>query len=117
VKLRFDCVFHHVSDLEESVRFYRDLLGLRLKSRDAIARFDIDGVRFELVPEPEGRPTSPGGAHLCLGVDDIEAARDALKEQQVESSEPHRVPGGFYSTFCDPDGNEIYLWQNEREEG
>ena len=96
------------------MRFYRDVLGLRLKSRDVIARFDIDGVCFELVPQAEGRPISPGGAHLCLGVDDIAAARGWLMERNVESSEPQPVPGGVFSMFSDPDGNEIYLWQNER---
>jgi len=50
MKIQFDCVFYFVSDLDRSVRFYSDVLGLRLKSRDAVARFNVDGVLFELVP-------------------------------------------------------------------
>jgi 2-hydroxy-6-oxonona-2,4-dienedioate hydrolase len=33
--LHFDCVFYYVSDLERSVRFYTDVLGFKLVSRNA----------------------------------------------------------------------------------
>ena len=48
--LHFDCFYYHVSDMERAVSFYRDILGLQLASRDQVARFEIDGVLFELVP-------------------------------------------------------------------
>lgn len=50
VKLSFDSVFCYVTDLERSLNFYRNTLELPLVSRDFVARFDIDGVLFELVP-------------------------------------------------------------------
>jgi catechol 2,3-dioxygenase-like lactoylglutathione lyase family enzyme len=50
VKLTFDAVYYYVADMERSVAFYQDFLGLRLTSRDYLARFDIDGVLFEFVP-------------------------------------------------------------------
>lgn len=34
LKLTFDAVYYYVTDLEKSVAFYRDVLGLRLTSRD-----------------------------------------------------------------------------------
>ena len=40
----FDCVFYYVSELDRAIRFYRDVLGLQLKSQDFVARFEIDGV-------------------------------------------------------------------------
>ncbi len=52
LKLTFDAVYYHVSDMEESITFYRDVLGFHLTSRDYVARFDIDGVLFKLVPNP-----------------------------------------------------------------
>jgi catechol 2,3-dioxygenase-like lactoylglutathione lyase family enzyme len=49
----FDCVFYYVSEMERAIHFYRDVLGLRFVARDVVARFDIDGVLFELVPATE----------------------------------------------------------------
>ena len=46
----FDCIFHSVKDMETAIQFYRDVLGFKLVSRDEVARFDMDGVLFELVP-------------------------------------------------------------------
>lgn len=47
---RFDCVFYYVSELDRAIAFYTAVLGFELASRDAVARFRIDGVLFELVP-------------------------------------------------------------------
>ena len=47
---RFDCIFYYVRDLDRAIAFYATVLGFRLSSRDAVARFNVDGVRFELVP-------------------------------------------------------------------
>ena len=52
LKLSFDAVFYYTVDIEKSIAFYRDVLGFPLKSRDYVARFDFDGVLFELVPAP-----------------------------------------------------------------
>jgi len=50
MKYHFDCVFYYVTDMERAISFFTDILGLKLISRDVVARFDIDGVLFELVP-------------------------------------------------------------------
>jgi len=50
MRFRFDCVFYYVTDIDRAVSFYTDMLGLKLISRDVVARFDIDGVLFEVVP-------------------------------------------------------------------
>ena len=71
-RFRFDCVFYYVSDMERAVSFYSDVLDLRLSSKDVVARFDIDGVLFELVPSRDTRKLrGDGNARLCLKVDDI----------------------------------------------
>ena len=112
VKLHFDCVFHYVADVDTAIPFYRDVLELDLVSRDVVARFDIDGVRFELVPDSRQEPRQSGrGGHLCLGVSDIEKAGRWLRGKGVELGAPKAVEGGLLATFHDPDGNEIYLWQ------
>ena len=106
--LRFDCFFYHVSDLDRSVSFYRDLLGLQLKSRDVVARFEIDGVLLELVP---GSSHRGGGGRLCLKTEDLSRTTEELRGRGVAVSDPRRVENGILAYIQDPDGNEICLWQ------
>ncbi len=112
VKLSFDAVFYYVRDMDRSIRFYREKLGLPLVSRDFVARFDIDGVLFELVPAPKNEPVSgAGNARLCFQVQEINQAIAQLRSKGVETSEIKSEPGGLLVFFKDPDGNELCLWQ------
>jgi catechol 2,3-dioxygenase-like lactoylglutathione lyase family enzyme len=108
----FDCVFYYVSDLERAISFYSDVLGLRLSSRDVVARFDIDGVLFELVPSRDKRKLrGDGNARLCLKVEHIGHAVEYLKIKGADVSEIQKVENGRLTSLEDPDGNEIFLWQ------
>ena len=98
--------------MERAISFYSEVLGLRLISRDVVARFDIDGVLFELVSSGEDRISTGGGnARLCLKVDDINQAVEYLKTKGVHSGEIRKVENGRLVSLEDMDGNEIYLWQ------
>jgi len=111
-KLHFDCVFYYVCDMERAISFYSDVLGLRLTSRNVVARFDIYGVLFELVPSRDRRKLrGDGNARLCLKVDAIGQAVEYLKTQGTRAGEIQKVENGKLVSFEDPDGNEIYLWQ------
>jgi catechol 2,3-dioxygenase-like lactoylglutathione lyase family enzyme len=113
LKLSFDAVFYHTSDMAKSIAFYRDVLGFPLVSRDYVARFDIDGALFELVPSPTGSAVSgPGNARLSLGVKDIHEAVRELQVRGVATTPIKEEPGGLLFYFKDPDGNELCLWQN-----
>lgn len=115
MKIQFDCVFYFVSDLDRSVRFYIDVLGLRLQSRDAVARFDIDGVLFELVPSPPaGKSPQSGNARLCLQVENVEEALEELHGKGVATTPAQKKSNGVLGSFFDPDGNEICLWRYDR---
>jgi catechol 2,3-dioxygenase-like lactoylglutathione lyase family enzyme len=108
----FDCVFYYVSDLDRAIRFYTEILGLRLTSRDVVARFDIDGVLFELVPTGDTSLLSgKGNARLTLTVDDIHWTAAGLASRGVMTSDVREVQNGRLASFADPDGNEIVLWQ------
>lgn len=112
LKLTFDSVYYYVTDMERAVAFYRDVLGFRPVSRDYVARFDIGGVLFELVPNPAGNTLSGGGnARLSLGVEDIRQATRELQQRGVATTPVKDEPGGLLSLFRDPDGNEVCLWQ------
>jgi catechol 2,3-dioxygenase-like lactoylglutathione lyase family enzyme len=111
--LSFDAVFYYVTDVEEAIAFYRDTLGLQLVSHDYVARFDVDGVLFELVPLPPGTVV-PGNsnARLCLGVSDLEHTLEQLHAHGIRTSEIKNKQGGRIAFFRDPDGNELSLWED-----
>ena len=112
MKLAFDCIFYYVSDIERAIRFYTDILGFKVSSKDYVARFDIDGVLFEVVPTTDKSKLGGGGnARLCLEVGDVAATLQELQRKGVVTSQPQKETGGMLASIHDPDGNEICLWQ------
>ena len=115
--VKFDCFFYYVSDLDRSIRFFSDVLGLSLSSRDEVARFLIDGVLFELVPTTDSsRLSGSGNGRLTLEVPDIRASVQELESRGILVQPVQRVSNGLLATFCDPDGNELVLWQYLRHQ-
>jgi catechol 2,3-dioxygenase-like lactoylglutathione lyase family enzyme len=111
-RFRFDCIFYYVTDLDQAVEFYTNVLGLPMSSRDVVARFEIDGVLLELVPTDDRSLLSgKGNARLTLAVDDIEAAAGDLLAQRVPVTDVREVENGRLASFLDPEGNEIALWE------
>lgn len=116
--LSFDAVFYYVTDIEKSVSFYRDGLGLPMVSRDFVARFDLDGVLIELVPLPPGAAVyGNGNARLCFAVRDLQETLDHLHARGIITSDITEKKGGKIAFFQDPDGNELSIWQYENIEG
>ena len=115
MNLHFDCVFYYVSDLERAIGFYEKVLGLKLESKDAVARFNVDGVLLELVPTKHAdRYGGTGNARLCLRVDNMNAQRHDLMLAGVMSSEAIDEGPGLLSSIHDYDGNEICLWEEKK---
>ena len=111
-EFHFDCVFHYVSHMDLAIRFYRDILGFKLISRDVVARFDIDGVLFELVPAPaKDKLHAISNARLCLRVENVEQTLKDLRAKGVRTSPAVDKGSGVLGSFEDPEGNEICLWQ------
>ncbi|MDX1622748.1 MAG: VOC family protein [Gemmatimonadota bacterium] len=112
-----------VKDLDRSVAFYTEVLGLTerrrkvLEGADATLVFlaDEDGHHpIELTYNHDGRDYELGDqfGHLAFGVPDLEEARSQLARHGVEFTRgPYRVgEGGSTIAFIeDPDGIEIEL--------
>jgi len=112
LQLSFDAVFYYVTDMETSLAFYRDTLGLPLVSENFVARFDLDGVLIELVPAPPGTVVpGNGNARLCFAVKNIDETVEQLHERGIETSEIKHKKDGKLAFFRDPDGNELSLWE------
>jgi predicted enzyme related to lactoylglutathione lyase len=105
-----------VTDVDRSVAFYRDVLGIPLLFRvpgQSMAFLDCGGVRLYLgAPESEEFRSNP---ILYFTVDDIDEAHRRLVERGVEFRDaPHVVHRTETSElrmafFGDPDGNHLAL--------
>ena len=134
---------HHTSvvvgDMERSIRFYCDLLGLRLETDKILegpfistvlgypecrARWVTldagdDVARIELLQllEPRATGAAPplarvGASHVGLIVDDIQADFERLRGQGVRFKSPPQESGGLWAVhFYDPDGISLELIQ------
>jgi catechol 2,3-dioxygenase-like lactoylglutathione lyase family enzyme len=113
-----DHVGVHVTDMERSVRFYRDVLGLRESVRFRMADETLTflaaaGGWLELIQD--GMPRRPTGVvdHVALRVDDVASmlARMRAHGVQVLDEEAIEVPEiNARIAFCTgPDGERIEL--------
>lgn len=106
-------VILYVGDLEVSVGFYRDVVGLAYKFTDAgYAEFDAGGVRFALYERRRaewltGRDVAPGaGGEVVVMVEDVDAhaARLAAAGVPLLSGPADRPWGHRTVHVTDPDG-------------
>jgi catechol 2,3-dioxygenase-like lactoylglutathione lyase family enzyme len=103
-----------VKDRAGAVPFYRDKLGLRLKTQDPYAAvFDIGGVDLRLSSVEDWRPH----AHTVLGfaVKDARAAASEMKARGVKFN----IYPGFNQdadgVWTSPDGRARVAWFNDPE--
>jgi len=112
LKLSFDTIFYYVTDMEASINFYRQTLGLPLVSQDYVARFDLDGVLIELVPLPPGSVVpGSGNARLCFSVANLQETVEQMRARGISTSKIKEQKDGRLAFFRDPDGNELCLWE------
>jgi len=112
LKVSFDTVFYYVTDMEVSIAFYRDVLGLELVSQDYVTRFDLDGVLIELVPLPPGTVVpGSGNARLCFSVTNLQESLERMRSRGIPTSKVKEKKDGKLAFFRDPDGNELGLWE------
>jgi catechol 2,3-dioxygenase-like lactoylglutathione lyase family enzyme len=139
---------HHtaisVTDLEESIRFYRDSLGMSVewkidhRQSETLERVvglrDVDvsyammsgwGGRVELFqyhspkgePYPPDKPVSDRGiTHIAFQVEEIHGLYERLRTSGVRFNSPPQVvrPGVTAAYFHDPDGVTLEFVQYEK---
>jgi len=115
-----DYLIVYVSNMQRSVAFYRDVLGLPLKfSSPGWSEFNTGATTVALhttgdakLPPHQGRPPA-GQAQLGFLVDDLQAVYESLKAQDVffSLSPQKQVSGVTLAVMHDPDGLGITLQQ------
>jgi len=123
-----DHVAIRVSDLDESLEFYHDLLGLETRDGDRFEAGEVPfiavvagGRHIHLVPTDD--EIDVGGEHICLlvrsdAVDTREEIADLIDEIEaagytVEEGEPYERYGAYGNDPAiyvrDPDGRRVEL--------
>jgi len=106
-----------VSDLEQSIGFYRDRLGLPLAMQfEGFAFLEAGGVTLALsrgLAQATGQIA--GATEVVFAVEHVRAAYDALRGQGVEFVNEPRVvsPGNYAANFRDPDGHLLSVFGPE----
>jgi lactoylglutathione lyase len=108
-------VYLYVADMERSLGFYRDLLGIPLDGDGDWQEASLGEVRFALHRAHDGaRELSSGTIHVNLEVADADTAAERLRAAGVEVKENMRDDWGTAVEIVDPDGYQIYLFQPPR---
>ena len=119
---QLDYVIAYVSDMQRSVAFYRDTLGLTLKFTSPGWTEFVTGtttIALHVVGDGGEKATTPpslppaGQAQIGFMVDDLEATYEALKAKDVFFSLPPKTQnsGARLAVFHDPDGLGITIQQ------
>ena len=109
-----------VTDLEKSVAFYRDVVGLRFlfSAPPGLAFFMIGGVRL-MLSTPEGVETGPSTSVLYFRVPQIDEAWAKILGKADLHDGPHlvaKLPDHelWMAFFKDPDGNLLAFMEERR---
>jgi predicted enzyme related to lactoylglutathione lyase len=107
-----------VADMDRSIRFYTEVLGLKLTNRfgeDWATVSARESLTIGIHPASAKYPNPGTKGSIMLGLD-----IDLPVEEAVSRLAQHGVPikgsvvrsdQGNFANLEDPDGNEIYLWE------
>ncbi len=101
-----------VKDMDRSVAFYRDVLGLKLLFKQSNwSQFDAGRIILGLHPEGEQVKVGPTtGFSVGIYVEDIVRATSELKRRGGKLAiEPRDEPFGRWALLKDPDGYNIQV--------
>ena len=107
----------YVSNMDAAVRFYSDVLGLKLAYRfgDNWASVELGkGLTIGLHPASAEMPAGRQGS-MAIGLELAGSIDDAVTRLEAKGVKFHgpvnRGKAGSFVGFSDPDGNQLYLAQ------
>ena len=115
-----ELLFLEVNNLEESVTFYHQMLGLEIESHQTeaeppIATLRAGSLRINLVQQVETMLKRGRGVHFVFGLADVDDFYDRLATAGVEITEPRDEGwGGRFVSLQDPDGYRLFFVAWER---
>jgi catechol 2,3-dioxygenase-like lactoylglutathione lyase family enzyme len=110
-----DLLFLEVNNLEESLEFYRDILGFQIQSHapeadPPIASVKSGSLQVSLVQQLETMLKRGRGVHFVLGVTDVDEFYQQLQSRHINIAEPSDEGwGGRFVSLQDPDGYRYFF--------
>lgn len=110
-----DLLFLEVNSLEESVVFYRDVLGMDVESLNPgseppMAKLRSGELRITLAQHLETMLRRGRGVHFFIGVDDVDQFYERLAEKGADVQPPvDEGWGGRFITLEDPDKYRFFF--------
>ena len=111
-----DFTMYRVRDLKKSIKFYRDVLGMKMYGKPGKSWAEFEAGRDIIVIGSWGFKAKAvgGGAIVGLAVADVKKAVEELKKKKVKIvDELWETPVCFGANIADPDGNRIFLHQRK----
>ena len=118
-----ELLFLEVNNLEESVTFYHQTLGLEIESHQTaaeppIATLRAGSLRINLVQQVETMLKRGRGVHFVFGLADVDDFYDRLATAGVEITGPRDEGwGGRFVRLQDPDCYRLFFvaWERAHE--
>jgi uncharacterized glyoxalase superfamily protein PhnB len=110
-----DALFLEVNNLEDSLAFYHQHLGLEIDSHNPeneppIATLRAGSLKINLVQQVETMLKRGRGVYFVLGVDEVDAVFTHLAASGVVVEPPTDEGwGGRFVSVTDPDGYRLFL--------
>ena len=121
MRINYAIVF--VADMQKSIAFYRDVIGLKLRfDSPEWTEFATEGATLALhsasaaaEAQPPAERTPAGRCRPGLSVPDIDAFHARMKEKGVPCfQEPKEVFGARIAQYLDPDGMAFSVSEERR---
>jgi lactoylglutathione lyase len=108
---RLGAIILLVSDMDKSIKFYRDVLELPIKNTSSEwVEFFSSGTVLALHPSKSKSRTKNSGVLVGFMVSDLEPVAKKLKDKKVEFfKEPKEESFGKHAIIADPDGHLISI--------
>jgi lactoylglutathione lyase len=108
-----------VRDIEKSVKFYEEFIGLKILKRISQAEWELafladqeGATQIELVCMPDGVKVETKGLTFCFQTEDLDGVRKQAQEWGLNPSEIRNPdPENRYFYVYDPDGNSVEFKQ------